>query len=98
MRIDNDPRVDKFLRSLSRKDSARIVQISELFEKYGFTLSGIYLKKLTGRVWELRTGRWRVMFGIVKQSAVIVHIFFKKTQKTPKKEIDIAENRLKEYL
>jgi phage-related protein len=86
MNIDNDPRIDKYLRSLSRKDSARIVQVSELFEEYGFTLSGIYLKKLTGRVWELRTGRWRVLFGIVKQSAVIVHIFFKKRKRPQKKK------------
>lgn len=98
MRFYNDPRIDKQLRFLSRKDSSRIVQVSELFENAGFELTELYLKKLTKNIWELRAGRWRLLFGIIKQTAVAVHIFRKKTQKTPKHEIELAEKRLKEYL
>jgi len=40
MHVYNDPRVDKQIRTLPRKDSARIVQVSELFEHAGFELTG----------------------------------------------------------
>ena len=48
MKITNDPRVDKEIRSLPRKDSARIIKVIDLFADYGFGLTGEYL---------LRTGR-----------------------------------------
>ncbi len=98
MRIYNDPRIDKQIGELSIKDSARIVQVAELFEDAGFGLTELYLKKLTKIIWELRAGRWRLLFGIVKETAIVVNIFIKKTQKTPKQEIKLAEKRLKEYL
>ena len=98
MEVSNDPRVDKKIRSLTLKDSARIVRIIELFGESGFSLKDLFLKKLTRNLWELRTGRWRLLFGIVDDKAIIVNIFLKKTQKTPKKEIDLALRRLEEYL
>ncbi|MCX6793620.1 MAG: type II toxin-antitoxin system RelE/ParE family toxin [Candidatus Gottesmanbacteria bacterium] len=98
MRVHNDPRVDKEIRALPRKNSARIVQVSELFKEHGFGLTELHLKKITKNVWELRSGRWRLFFGMVGQTAVIVQILFKKTQKTPSEVIRLAEKRLREYL
>ena len=98
MRVSNDPRVDKEIRSLERKENSRVIKLIELFRDYGFGLTEPYLKKLTANLWELRSGRWRLLFGIVKSEAIIVNIFLKKTQKTPKKEIELAIQRLKEYL
>ena len=98
MLVLNDPRVDKQIRVLPRKERDRIVQALELFKNHGFSLSEIYLKKLTKIIWELRSGRWRLLFGIVNQTAVVVQILFKKTQKTPIEVIRLAEKRLKEYL
>ena len=37
------------------------------------------------------------LLGMVKDKAIIVDIFLKKTQKTPKKKIEKALRRLKEY-
>lgn len=98
MEVSNNPRVDRKIRSLALKDSARIVRIIDLFKESGFSLKDLFLKKLTRNLWELRTGRWRLMFGIVNNKAIIVNIFLKKTQKTPKKEIGLALRRLEEYL
>lgn len=97
VKIINDLRVDKEIRSLSQKDQSKIVEITELFIKYGFYVKEPYLKKLIAGLWELRAGRWRLLFGIVAEGAIIVNIFLKKTQKTPKKEIETALKRLKEY-
>lgn len=97
-KVSNDPRVDREIRFLPKEDSARIVKVVDLFREGGFNLTELYLKKLTRGLWELRTGKWRLLFSIIKKEAIIVNIFPKKTQKTPKKEIEVALRRLKEYL
>ena len=63
------------------------------------------LKKLTGEIWEFRTNfdkhQIRLLgFWDPTQKAVIIctHGFVKKTQKTPKSEIDKAINYRKQYL
>ncbi len=98
MKVVNDPRVDKEIRCLPRSESAKIVRVIELFSESGFNLAEPYLKKLARNIWELRASRWRLLFGIVKSKAVIVNIFLKKTQKTPKREVSLAIKRLGEYL
>jgi len=97
MDIRNDPRVDKEIRNLPLKESSRIVKVIDLFKDYEFTLSQKYLKKLQTNLWELRAGRYRLLFGFVFNKAVITHIFMKKTQKTQRQEIELAEKRLKAY-
>jgi|SRR3989344_293489 len=97
MKVRNDPRVDKKIRSLPSKESARIISVIELFEVGGFSISELYLKKLRQGLWELRAGRWRLLFGIIDSEGVIVNMFLKQAQKAPKKDIDLALRRLKEY-
>ena len=45
---------------------------------------------------EMKT--WCIVYRIDNNAILVVEIFQKKTQKTPKKEIEIAEKRMKEYL
>jgi len=46
-----------------------------------------------------RDGSWRVFYVTVAEDGIYVfHAFMKKTQKTPKKEIDLEIKRLKEML
>lgn len=52
---------------------------------------------LEGEIWELRPIRDRILFaGLVGGRFVLLHQFMKKTQKTPKREIQIAQQRLSE--
>lgn len=97
MKVSNDPRVDQLIRALPKTDSSRIVHVIELFKDYGFGLSALYLKKLTTNLWELRAGRFRLLYGLVEGKAIITNLFLKKTQKTPKRELELAQKRLKEY-
>lgn len=97
MKVSTDPRVDKQIRSLSQKDASRVVKIAETFGEYEFTLTSKHLKKLSKNLWELRSNRWRLLFGISDGEAIIVNIFIKKTQKTPIKEINLALKRIKKY-
>lgn len=55
----------------------------------------------TADLWEIRIslarGRIaRIIFCVREGSAVLLHGFEKKTQKTPKRDIDLAEQRAKE--
>ena len=98
MQVINDPRVDKEIRRLPDEESARIVKVSELFAKHEFNLTEVHLKKLDRNLWELRSGHWRSLFGLVENKAIIVNLFRKKTNKTQAKEIDKALKRLQQYL
>jgi phage-related protein len=64
-------------------------------------------KKLSGEIWEFRTlfkGRQIRLFAFwdknrdKKTLVIATHGFFKKTQKTPKKEIDKADQLRKDYI
>jgi len=98
MIVKRDPRIHKQLHALSHKDKAQVEGVIGLFEEYGFFLTPPYLKKLAPGLWELKSGRLRLLFGLVERDAVIVTMFLKQTQKTPLKEIRLAISRLKEYL
>lgn len=97
MNVISDKRTEKFLENLTETDRARINRTVQFFEEEGFLLDTRYLKKLTSRIWELRPGRIRLLFGVVKGEAIVVNAFMKKTQKTPLKELKLAERRLTEY-
>ncbi len=60
-------------------------------------------RALQGGLWEVRSslqhGRIsRVLFFNLKSQMVLLHGFIKKTQKTPAKDLQIAEKRMKEVL
>lgn len=60
-----------------------------------------HTRSLGGKLWEIRAsgkdGISRGIYVAVKDKQVIVlRVFIKKTQKTPKKELDIAKERAKE--
>jgi len=60
-----------------------------------------YVKPIEGKLWEIRMkgkdGISRALYVTAKQQrVVVVRVFIKKTQKTPKSEIKIALKRAKE--
>jgi phage-related protein len=60
-----------------------------------------YVKHLEGPVWEMRLhgrdGIARAAYVTIKeQRVVVVHVFRKKTQKTPRREIELALKRAKD--
>lgn len=88
----------EFIESLDKLRRARVDRIYYLFEEYGATLPGKYLKKIDKGVWELRPGDVRLFLGIKGTTGVIVHGIFKKTQKTPKQDLELAKKRIKEEI
>ena len=81
---------------------AGFTRISELIERFGPQRVGMsHTRSLGDKLWEMRAsgkdGISRGIYVAVKDKRVIVlRVFIKKTQKTPKNELDIAKQRAKE--
>lgn len=97
MRVIYHPEVDNIVRGLPIKENSRVVRVVDFFESNSFLLDQRFLKKITKNLWELKAGRYRLLFGLSGGNAIVTRMFLKKTQKTPNKEIRLAVKRLKEY-
>lgn len=94
--------VDAEIEALPAEMRARLVRISELIEAHGLDrLPRGTAAHLDGKLWELRIrGRAGISRAIcvtaTGQRVVIVRVFIKKTQKTPRQELRLAHERAKE--
>ena len=100
---DTSPVVD-YMMTLSPKERAKILREIDLLEKFGYQLGMPHSKKMTGtdELWELRiklaSNNHRVFyFHFINNKFVLLHAFRKKSQKTPKKEINLALKRIKQH-
>ena len=80
---------------------ANFLHILELIEEFGPALGKPHTSPMGDGLFEIRAkgkeGIGRAFFCTVKgQEIVILHSFIKKTQRTPKKELEKARRRLKE--
>jgi phage-related protein len=94
--------VDDEIGALPVDMRARLVRLGMLIESVGFQgLPADTVKHLEDKLWELRIrsrdGIARAIYlTAVQQRVVIVRVFIKKTQKTPKQELELARQRAKE--
>ena len=84
------------------RDKASI-KTFELLEQFNLGLKAPYVKPLEEKLYELRVkdpkGIYRVIYFAYKDKQfIMLNGFMKKTQKTPKKEIELAKKRMKEVL
>jgi len=94
--------VYEFIEKLEEKLQAKVYKSPELLEEYGPQIGSSHSKKLKGSAfWELRilgSNNLRIFYAsIPNRSFLLLHGINKKSQKTPFKEIKIAQVRLKEY-
>ena len=97
MKLIFDPMAEKFIKSLSDKDVAKVLEYIDLFEDYGFGLDQRYLKKVKGSIWELRPKRIRLFIFKGTKKHIIIHVNYKKTQKIARKDLKIIDARIKQY-
>lgn len=105
---DGHSDVREFLENLQHKSStskdARIQyqQLARhiwLLQENGTHLPTDITKHLTDDIWELRPGNNRVFYFFFKDDTyVLLHHFRKKSQKTPRREIDRAISEMNDYL
>ena len=71
----------------------------ELLQQNGTRLNENITKHLEDGIWELRPGNNRVFYFFFQDNTfVLLHQFRKKTQKTPKREIERAKRERDDYL
>ena len=82
---------------------ARYLRLTDLMVEFGANLGLPHTKSIDKGLFELRVkgkeGIARVFFCTkIGKKIIMLHSFIKKSQKTPKKEIEVAKNRMKEVL
>ncbi|GHS90771.1 hypothetical protein FACS1894139_19200 [Planctomycetales bacterium] len=96
-----DP-VGEFLDELRVKtDKANRVRTNKIYDcfdalaRHGTSLGKPVIDHLDGEIYELRPLRDRILFAAwVDRQFVLLHHFYKTTQKTPRREIELAQQRL----
>ena len=97
-----DARVDREIEDLPDGLRARLVRLLELVALKGpQALHEPHARHLDGALWELRAkapeGIARGIYvAVTGRRVVVLHVFVKKTEKTPRRALAIAAERLKE--
>ena len=95
--------VETFLDGLDLKTQARFTWSINLLKEQNVHATEPLVKHIGGKLWELRRDSsgniYRVMyFFFTGKRIVFVHGFQKKTQKTPIREIEIAEKNMNDFI
>lgn len=90
------------LKNKNNKDSQikynKIIAYIRMLRRDGLSLNEPYIKKLDKEIWELRPLRDRILFATWQNNKfILLSVFMKQTQKTPKKEIEKAKKLLEDY-
>lgn len=94
--------VDAEIEALPPALQARLIRLMEMVERVGLEqLHEPHVKHLDGKLWELRAkaseGIARGIYVTARGRRVIVlHVFVKKTQKTPRAALELARERMKQ--
>lgn len=96
--------IKDFFNALNEKQLQKVLYVLKAVRELD-DVPATYFKKLTNTkgIWEIRViqgGNIFRLLGFIEGSNLIIlsNAFQKKTQKTPKKEIELAEKRKAEYL
>jgi phage-related protein len=94
--------VDAELEALPDSLRARLLRVMEMVESIGLEqVREPHVKHVEGKIWELRA---KASEGIARglyvaasgRRVVVLHVFVKKTQKTPRAALNIARERMKQ--
>lgn len=91
--------VREFLDSLDLPRRAKVVAIIALLEEHGPTLPFPYSSQIEGKLRELRTHygneHYRVLYyGAPDRTFVLLHAFRKRTDTTPRRDLELASDRM----
>ena len=91
------------LAAMPKDIAARFDRIARMIEADGLNaMREPYVKHLEGKLWEMRmTGRdgiaRAIYFTATGKRVIVARVFAKKTQKTPRAEIETAMSRMKDW-
>ena len=83
----------------ARINFSKIVAYIDILCEKGTRAGEPITKHLDGDIWELRPLDNRILFAYYKDNMfILLHLFTKKTNKTPPREIDQAKRNLADYI
>lgn len=101
----NEPLKDYLMQLSTKHDKNSRINLNKIrdyvkaLSLYGKTLGEPYIKHLDGEIWELRPLRNRILFfGYDGEQFILLSHFIKKSQKTPKREIEKAKRLMNDYI
>lgn len=86
------------IRDLQKSTIGKVIHHIDLLKIQGPILSMPYSKKIINNIYELRVRgvqEIRILYAFADHNIYLLHLFQKKTQKTPAREIKIAVERYK---
>lgn len=98
--------IKEYIKSLRRSNSKsskikfnKVISYIRMLKIHGLELGIPYMKHLADNIWELRPLRDRILLAYLESKEfILLTVFMKKTQKTPKREIEKAKRLLKDYI
>ena len=95
--------VQEFIESLPAQDQARFWAVYKFLLEKGLDCPNVQFRQLKGKLWEIKfssTGvGYRIAYVVIEGDSMIwLHAFKKKTQQTPRNDLDLAIKRMKEVL
>ena len=83
----------------SRVNFNKIRDYIKILSEYGTRAGEPFVKHVSGDIWELRPLKNRILFfGYDGQQFILLSHFMKKTQRTPKREIEKAQCLMNDYI
>ena len=96
---DGRDSVLKEIDGFGENDSIKVFKVLELLKTYGHSVLETHIKHIDGKIWEIKIDRYRVLYFLYEnQHYILIRAFMKKTKKTPKREIELAEKRYADYV
>ncbi len=94
--------VREWIKDLPKED-CKIIGADIKLVQFRWPLGLPLVRKMEADLWEVRCklpqgNLARVFFSIHKQQMILLHGFIKKSQKTPKKELELARTRKNQWL
>ena len=93
--------IQQLRKNLNKENKQKLKKIDmyiDLLSQEGLKLTEPYIKKISKEIWELRPLRDRILFtSWYNNKFILLSVFMKKTQKTPKREIEKAIKFLEDY-
>ena len=94
------PQAEPELKALPADMQARFLHIAELLQDFGPQHVGLpHIRPLEGKLWEMRMqgrdGIARAVYAAIQgRRLLVLHLFVKKTQTTPRSALETARKRL----
>ena len=93
--------VERFIKSLQKSSQGKVLRLKKLMIEYGADLGMPHSKILSRKLFELRIRgiqEIRIFYTSMGNRIILFHGFIKKTNRTPKRELDLANKILNEII